>query len=91
MPVDLSIKRVPDHLVERLRERAARNHRSLQGELMAMLESHVIPDRLTIEQIIELNRASGFRTPSESVEMIRGDRDDPLRGEASMKVVDASD
>jgi antitoxin FitA len=81
MPVDLSIKRVPDHLVERLRERAARNHRSLQGELMAMLENHVIPDRLTIEQIIELNRASGFRTPSESVEMIREDRDDPLRGE----------
>ncbi|HXO40360.1 MAG TPA: Arc family DNA-binding protein [Thermoanaerobaculia bacterium] len=81
MPVDLSIKRVPDHVVERLRERAARNHRSLQGELMAMLENHVIPDRLTIEQIIELNRASGFRTPSESVEMIREDRDDPLRGE----------
>jgi len=83
MPVDLSIKRVPDHLLERLRERAARNHRSLQGELMAMLENHVIeiPDRLTIEEIIELNRASGFRTPSESVEMIREDRDDPLRGE----------
>jgi plasmid stability protein len=82
MPVDLSIKRVPDLLAQRLRERAAKNHRSLQGELMAMLEKHVIPDeRLTIEQVIELNRASEFRTPSESVEMIREDRDDPLRGE----------
>ncbi|HXO30337.1 MAG TPA: Arc family DNA-binding protein [Thermoanaerobaculia bacterium] len=81
MPVDLSIKRVPDHLAQRLRERAAKNHRSLQGELMAMLEKYVIPDeRLTIEQVIELNRASGFRTPSESVEMIREDREDPLRG-----------
>jgi plasmid stability protein len=82
MPVDLSIKRVPDVLVERLRKRAAMNHRSLQGELLAMLEEHVIQDgRLTLAQVIELNRASGFRTPSESVEMIREDRDDPLRGE----------
>ena len=81
MPVDLSIKRVPDVLVERLRKRAAMNHRSLQGELLAMLEEHVIQnDRLTLEQVIELNRAAGFRTPSESVEMIREDRDDPLRG-----------
>jgi plasmid stability protein len=80
MPVDLSIKRVPDHLVQRLRERAAMNHRSLQGELMAMLEEHLIPaDRLTPAQLIEINRALGFRTPSESVEMIREDRDDPRR------------
>jgi antitoxin FitA len=80
MPVDLSIKRVPDHLVQHLRERAATNHRSLQGELMAMLEEHVIlEDRLTPAQLIEINRALGFRTPSESVEMIREDRDDPRR------------
>ena len=80
MPVDLSIKRVPDHLVQRLRERAAMNHRSMQGELMAMLEEHLIlEDRLTPAQLIEINRALGFRTPSESVEMIREDRDDPRR------------
>jgi len=39
MPVNLSIKNVPDALAARLRERAERNHRSLQGELMALLES----------------------------------------------------
>ena len=38
MPVDFSIKRVPDKLAKRLRERAAQNHRSLQGELMAILQ-----------------------------------------------------
>jgi plasmid stability protein len=82
MPVDLSIKRVPDELVQRLRKRAAMNHRSLQGELMAMLEEHVTQeDRLTPGQLVDLNRALGFRTPSESLEMIRADRDDPLRGE----------
>ena len=38
MPVNLSIKNVPDALAQRLRERAAHNRRSLQAELMAMLE-----------------------------------------------------
>ena len=39
MPVDFSIKQVPDEIAERLRERAQRNHRSLQGELRAVLEA----------------------------------------------------
>ena len=38
MAVNLSIKAVPDALAARLRERAERNHRSLQGELMALIE-----------------------------------------------------
>jgi plasmid stability protein len=43
MPVNLSIKNAPDEVVQRLRERAARNHRSLQGELMAIIEEAVQP------------------------------------------------
>ena len=35
---NLSVKDVPEELAERLRRRAARNHRSLQGELMAIIE-----------------------------------------------------
>jgi len=38
----LSIKDVPDTWAEALRQRAARNHRSLQGELMALVEKAVI-------------------------------------------------
>lgn len=38
MSVNLSIKDVPEDIAERLRARAARNHRSLQGELMAIVE-----------------------------------------------------
>lgn len=38
MAINLSIKSVPEALAERLRARAARNHRSLQGELMAIIE-----------------------------------------------------
>ncbi|MGA1287487.1 MAG: FitA-like ribbon-helix-helix domain-containing protein [Rubrivivax sp.] len=41
MTVNLSVKDVPDDLAQRLRERAARNHRSLQGELMAIIEQAV--------------------------------------------------
>ncbi|MDQ6683924.1 MAG: Arc family DNA-binding protein [Pseudomonadota bacterium] len=37
MAVNLSIKGVPDDVAERLRARAGRNHRSLQGELMAIV------------------------------------------------------
>ena len=39
MAVTLSIKSVPDPLAAQLRERAQRNHRSLQGELMAIIEA----------------------------------------------------
>ncbi len=35
---NLSIKDVPASWAEALRQRAARNHRSLQGELMAIIE-----------------------------------------------------
>jgi plasmid stability protein len=37
--VNLSIKGVPDALAETLRLRALANHRSLQGELMAIIEA----------------------------------------------------
>jgi plasmid stability protein len=39
MAVNLSVKNVSEALAAKLRERAERNHRSLQGELMAILEA----------------------------------------------------
>lgn len=38
---NISIKDVPDQWAEALRQRAARNHRSLQGELMFLIEQAV--------------------------------------------------
>jgi plasmid stability protein len=38
---NLSIKDVPEAWADTLRQRAARNHRSLQGELMAIVEQAV--------------------------------------------------
>lgn len=44
MSVNLSIKDVPAELAERLRKRAARNHRSLQRELMHIVEQAAADD-----------------------------------------------
>jgi antitoxin FitA len=81
MPVNLSIKNVPDDLARRLKERASRNHRSLQGELMAILESMADPTPVSrIDEIYAKVQASGVKTPrGESARMIRRDRDDPRR------------
>jgi len=75
MPINLSIKNAPDDVVQRLRQRAARNHRSLQGELLAILEQAVSePRRLTPAEVLAKARHGGFSTPSESADMIREDR-----------------
>lgn len=74
MPVTLSVKNVPAKLAENLRQRAARNHRSLQGELMAILEEAARP-RLTLDDLAEKARALGLRTPANSAEIIRATRD----------------
>lgn len=42
----LTIKDVPEPLAEHLRQRAARNHRSLQGELMSIIEQAAQADDL---------------------------------------------
>jgi plasmid stability protein len=39
LPVNLSVKSIPDALAERLRARAERNHRSLQRELLGLPEA----------------------------------------------------
>jgi plasmid stability protein len=76
MPVNLSIKNVPDHLAERLRQRAVRHHRSLQGELIAILEeSAVTQGKLTPVSLLAEVRASGLKTPAESECIIRKERD----------------
>jgi plasmid stability protein len=77
MPTNLSIKNAPDELVDRLRRRAARNHRSLQGELLAILEAVVrVEGQLTPAAILAETRRLGLSTPRESAAMVRQDRGD---------------
>jgi plasmid stability protein len=76
MPVNFSIKSVPDEIAEELRERAARNHRSLQGELMAIIEEAAgKKSPMNPSEFLDGVRALGLRTPAESRSMVREDRD----------------
>ncbi len=66
MPVNLSIKAVPDGTADRLRARAERNHRSLQGELMAIIERAVSEEPGGRETPLHLPAASrGSKTIEE--------------------------
>ena len=75
MTVNLSIKKVPDELAERLRERAKRNHRSIQGELMSILQDTLAPRKLTVEEVLRIVKALGLKTGDDSTAIIRELRD----------------
>jgi antitoxin FitA len=76
MPVDLSIKNAPDRVLHRLSERAERRHRSLQGELLAIVETAVREERpATPADILPEVRRLWLRTPSEAAALIRATRD----------------
>ncbi|MGH8488668.1 MAG: FitA-like ribbon-helix-helix domain-containing protein [Gammaproteobacteria bacterium] len=76
MPVNLSIKNAPDDVVQRLRERASRHHRSLQGELMAILEESVrTPEPLSPDDVLKEVQRLTLQTPAEAAKLIRTDRD----------------
>jgi plasmid stability protein len=75
MPVNLSVKNAPDHVVEKLRRRAERHHRSLQGELMAIIEAATREDAvMTPAEVLAEVRKLGIRTPDESAAIVRADR-----------------
>ncbi len=76
MGVNLSIKNAPKQVVKALKARAVRHHRSLQGELIAILEQVANEEALLdpVAAVSELRRL-GLRTPAESAAMLREDRD----------------
>jgi antitoxin FitA len=76
MAVALSIKNVPDRLASALQKRAERNHRSLQGELMHILEQAV--DERPFDARAFVKRLEKYKLPktkNESTAWIRRDRD----------------
>ncbi|MBN1632327.1 MAG: Arc family DNA-binding protein [Thermoleophilia bacterium] len=76
MPVSLSIKNVPEELLHRLRARARRNHRSLQNELLAIIEAAAAEDtEITLDGLAEYVESLGFSTPNEGTAWIRELRD----------------
>lgn len=78
MPVNLSIKNAPDEIVERLRARAARNHRSLQGELMAIIEAATLAEdlpRLSPAEALREVRGSRIRSAADAARIVRSGRE----------------
>ena len=76
MAVNLSIKNAPDDVVRRLRERAERHHRSLQGELLSIIEAAVEEEQaMTPFDLLARIRSLGVGTPSEGEAIVRADRD----------------
>jgi plasmid stability protein len=73
--VSLSIKDVPRDLAQALRERAARNHRSLQGELLHILETTVRPRPFQTAGLWKRLDALGLETPADAAGIIRAARD----------------
>jgi hypothetical protein len=62
-------------IVEALRARPKRNHRSIQGELMDILESAVRPKPFRAEALWQDVQALAFTTPADSAALIREARD----------------
>lgn len=60
-----------------LKRRAERHHRSLQGELMAILEDAAWTSRpLSPDEVLAEARRLGLKTPRVAAAMIREDRAD---------------
>lgn len=72
---DISVKNVPDPIMEKLRQRARRHHRSLQGELMSIIEEATDSKLLSIEEAESRLTASGLKTGDESTLWVRELRD----------------
>jgi plasmid stability protein len=74
--MNLSIKNAPEHVVKQLRRRAERHHRSLQGELLAIIEAAAREEqRRTPADVLAEVRRLGLATPREAASIIRADRD----------------
>ncbi len=71
----LTIKNIPEDVLDRLRERARQHRRSLQGELVVILEEAVKPKKRTIREVHEEIKKLGLKTEDDSVAIIRALRD----------------
>ena len=74
---DLAIKDVSEYQLAQLRERAARNHRTVEAEVRALIDMMIPPKdgTITIEELGARARALGLKTPDEATRWIRELRD----------------
>ena len=78
MPVaSLTIRNIPEPVLEGLRARAAASKRSMQREVLAILEAAAAEGtvRMHAPEVLERVRLLGLPKESEATRMIRADRD----------------
>jgi len=51
--INITLRGIPDAVHERLREEAERNHRSLNGEILARLEASLRPGPVTPTELLD--------------------------------------
>ncbi len=61
MPTNPTLDGVPDEVYERLKAAAAVNHRSLNSQIIAVLEAQVLPRRLSAQEHLAAIRAARAR------------------------------
>jgi antitoxin FitA len=73
----LTIRDIPRPVLEQLKARAERHRRSMQGEILAILESAAADGvtRRSAAETLAFVRELGVRTAGESARLIRADRD----------------
>jgi plasmid stability protein len=78
MAKNVLVRDIDEETLDKLKNKAAANNRSLQEELKSLLEFHAKPDieetRQMVHETLEKYRAEG-RVFSDSTKMIREDRD----------------
>ena len=74
---DILIRNVPEEILSKLREKAANNKRSLQQELLLLIESAAEEDKFNVASsasIIREKLTAYEKSYSDSTELIREDR-----------------
>lgn len=66
MPTSLTLKNIPDDVYDRLKASAQRNHRSLNSEVMACLETVLLPTKVPPENRSDQAYASSTHTAPRS-------------------------
>ncbi len=84
MGVSFSVKNIPEDVAERLRLRAERNHRSLQGELMAILETAASEES---PALAPSSGNRGSRSVEETLQRLRALFPVPAQGVSSVSLI----
>ncbi len=71
MSTNLTLKGVPEEVVERLKKAAAENRRSLNSEIIARLEAQVLPRRAMAQE-----QLAAIRATRERLKRVAFDHDD---------------